>query len=140
MEEKSSKKMFMNSILIWYFPTKNTPCPTFQEFSIRNARIWGKLQIKIRGYFRRGKTTDNYLKLFVKIDFLNEDGTVEEIKSKEQIEKEKKKKKNKKNEPEVEKDDVITKSLKTMDIFNKNYLEFLTYLYYNKKEKKNVRQ
>jgi hypothetical protein len=60
--------------------------------------------------------------------------------SKEQIEKDKKKKKNKKNEPEVEKDDVITKSLKTMDIFNKNYLEFLTYLYYNKKEKKNVKK
>lgn len=143
MEERSSWKMFTNSIQISNFLIKSTLCHTYQVFSIRNAKTWGKHKhIIFRGYFRRGKTTDNFLKLFVKIDFLNDDGQEEELKSKEEIEKEKrdkKKGKNKKIEKE-DKEDMVTKLMKKMDIFNKNYIEFMTYLYFNKKQKRNLKK
>jgi hypothetical protein len=77
------------------------------------------------------------LKLFVKIDFLNEEGKEEENKSKEQLEKEKKDKKNKnKKEGNEDKEDSLTKKLKEIDIFNKFFLDFISNLYLNKKEKR----
>lgn len=104
-----------------------------------------------RGYFRRGRETDNFLKLLVKVEILDDEGQVklsnliqdEEIKKQEErdrIKKIKTKKNVEKKENDNEFEDLIVKELKHLDLFHQTYLNFFINSFYNKKERKNVKK
>jgi len=92
------------------------------------------------GYLKRGKETDNFLKLYAKLEFLGnaEKKKEEELKLKE-FEKEKGKKKAKQDNGD-DLEDIIKKEQKSMDFFNKTYLNFMTNCYFNKLEKRNLKK
>lgn len=93
------------------------------------------MTLDISGYFKRGRETDNVIKMVVKLERVNVNPEEEEKKKKEEMAKKKKSK-----QEEAEKDDKFTKEYKAIDIFHKYYGDFFSRMFLNKTKRKSEKK
>lgn len=96
----------------------------------------GYILFNHRGYLRRGKVTDNFLKLAVKMSILDEDVKIQEETAFETHYQTKNKKINGLTNCEDLYDYEINQELKKIDIFDKDFFNYLSNCYYNKSLRK----